>query len=77
MKKSRYSGSQIIGILKQAEAGTPVTDLCREHGMSDATFYEWGPSRELALNSRHLALLTTLLNLNEQKIISTRASESN
>ena len=41
MKKSRYSDSQIISILKQAEAGTAVPDLCREHGMSRATFYAW------------------------------------
>lgn len=41
MKKSRYSDSQIIGILKQAEAGTPVSELCREHGMSIASFYKW------------------------------------
>ncbi len=41
MKRSRYSDSQIISILKQAEGGTPVTELCREHGMSDATFYKW------------------------------------
>ena len=41
MKKSRYSDSQILAILKQNEAGTPVTELCREHGMSDATFYKW------------------------------------
>ena len=41
MKKSRYSDSQIIGILRQAEAGAKVPDLCREHGMSDATFYKW------------------------------------
>ena len=41
MKKSRFSDSQIINILKQAEAGTPVAELCREHGMSDATFYKW------------------------------------
>jgi putative transposase len=41
MKKSHYSDIQIINILKQAEAGTPVTELCREHGMSDATFYKW------------------------------------
>ena len=41
MKKSRFSDSQIISILKQAEAGKPVTELCREHGMSDATFYKW------------------------------------
>lgn len=41
MKKSRYSDSQIIGILKQAEAGTPVPELCRQHGMSSASFYKW------------------------------------
>ena len=41
MKKSRYSDSQIIGILRQAEAGAKVPDLCREHGMSDASFYKW------------------------------------
>jgi len=41
MKQSRYSDSQIISILKQAEAGTPVAELCREHGMSSASFYKW------------------------------------
>ena len=41
MKKSRYSDSQIMAILKQAEAGAPVPELCREHGMSSATFYKW------------------------------------
>ncbi len=41
MKKSRYSDSQILAILNQAEAGTPVPALCREHGMSSATFYKW------------------------------------
>jgi putative transposase len=41
MRKSRFSDSQILSILKQAEAGTPVPDLCREHGMSSATFYKW------------------------------------
>lgn len=41
MKKSRYSDSQILAILKQAEAGAPVNALCREHGMSSATFYKW------------------------------------
>ena len=41
MKKSRYTDSQILAILKQAEAGTPVPDLCREHGMSSAAFYKW------------------------------------
>jgi putative transposase len=41
MKAARYSDSQIIAILKQAEAGSTVPDLCREHGMSSASFYKW------------------------------------
>ena len=41
MKKSRFSEHQILDILKQVEAGTPVPELCREHGMSSATFYNW------------------------------------
>lgn len=41
MKKTRYSDSQILSILKQAEAGTPVPELCREYGMSSASFYKW------------------------------------
>ena len=41
MKKSRYSDSQIIAILKKAEAGTPIPELCRDHGMSSASFYKW------------------------------------
>ena len=41
MKKTRYSDSQILSILKQAESGVPVADLCREHGMSSAAFYKW------------------------------------
>jgi putative transposase len=41
MKTARYSDAQIMGILKQAEGGTPVSELCREHGMSNASFYKW------------------------------------
>jgi len=41
MKTLRYSDSQIMAILKQNEAGVPVPDLCREHGMSSARFYKW------------------------------------
>jgi putative transposase len=41
MKKSRFTDSQILAILKQAEVGTPIPELCREHGMSSATFYKW------------------------------------
>ena len=41
MKKSRFSDSQIMSLLKQVESGTPVSELCREHGMSSASFYQW------------------------------------
>ncbi len=41
MKTSRYSEPQILAVLRQAEGGVPVADLCREHGMSDASFYKW------------------------------------
>lgn len=41
MKTSRFTDSQIIAILKQAEGGSPIPELCREHGMSMATFYKW------------------------------------
>jgi len=41
MKKSRYSDSQILAIIKQAESGVPISELCREHGMSNASFYKW------------------------------------
>jgi len=43
MKTSRFTDSQIIAILKQAEARSPVPELCREHGISNATFYRWRP----------------------------------
>ena len=41
MKTARFSDAQIMGILKQAEGGTPVSELCREHGMSSTSFYKW------------------------------------
>ena len=41
MKKSRFTDSRILAILKQAENGVPVTELCRQHGMSSAAFYKW------------------------------------
>jgi len=41
MKISKYPDRQILAILKEAQAGTPVAELCRTHGMSNATFYKW------------------------------------
>ena len=41
MKLTRFKEPQILSILRQAEGGVPVTELCREHGMSNASFYKW------------------------------------
>ncbi len=41
MKKSRFAEEQIIGFLKQADAGMPIKEICRKGGFSDATFYKW------------------------------------
>ena len=41
MKMMRYSEAQILAILRQAEGGVPVSELCRERGMSNASFYKW------------------------------------
>jgi putative transposase len=41
MKMTRYSEPQILAFLRQAEGGVPVSELCREHGMSNASFYKW------------------------------------
>ena len=41
MRKSQYTEEQIIGFLRQVEAGMAVKDLCRKHGFSDASFYKW------------------------------------
>lgn len=41
MKKSRFSEEKIISILREGDAGVKVAELCRKHGMSDATYYKW------------------------------------
>lgn len=41
MKQSRFTESQIVAVLKEGEAGLPVAELCRKHGISSATYYNW------------------------------------
>jgi putative transposase len=41
MKKNKWSVEKIVAILKESESGVPASELCRKHGMSDATFYNW------------------------------------
>ena len=62
MKKSTFTDSQIIAILHQAEAGTPVPDLCREHGMSSASFYKW----RAKYGGMDASLMTRLKDLEEE-----------
>ena len=65
MKKPRYSDSQIMAILKQAEAGTPVPELCREYGMSSASFYKWR-SKYGGMDASMMARLKELEDENRQ-----------
>lgn len=41
MKRSRFNETQVVGILKEGEAGRAVAEICREHGISNATYYQW------------------------------------
>jgi len=59
MKKSRYSETQIVSILKKHEAGLKLADLCREYGISDATFYNW-KAKYGGLDVREVARLKDL-----------------
>lgn len=59
MKKSKFSESQIVGILKEVELGAKVGETCRKHGISDATFYKWR-SQYSGMTVSHLAQLREL-----------------
>lgn len=62
MKKSRFTDSQIIAILKEAESGTPVPELCRSHGISSATFYKWRSK----FGGMDVSLMTRMKELEEE-----------
>lgn len=80
MRKSRFSENQIIGILKEVEAGRQVKEVCREHGISDATYYQWKSKyggmavsdikrlRELEDENRKLKLMVADLSLENRAI---------
>ena len=80
MKKSRYTEEQIIAILKQHKAGVKAADLCREHGISDATLYNWKAKyggldvseaqrlRQMEDENRRLKALVADLSLDEEAL---------
>ena len=59
MKKSRFTETQIIGIIKEADAGMPIKEICRKHGISDATYYKW-KSRYGGMNASDLKRMKEL-----------------
>ncbi len=71
MKKSRSIDSQILAILKRAEAGSPVPELCREHGISSATFYKWRSKfgdMDASLTAREASLENLVLQLSRRNM---------
>ena len=80
MRKSRYSEEQIIRVLQEGESGTPVKEICREHGIATATYYAWKAKyggmdinearrlKELELENRRLKLAVADLTLREQAL---------
>ena len=73
MKKARYTESQIFKILKEAESGIAVPELCRKHGMSDASFYKW----RAKYGGMDVSNMTRLRELEEEnRRLKTRYAES-
>ena len=64
MKKSRFTESQIVGVLKQVDAGAKVEDVCREHGISSATYYNW----KSKYGGMEASDLRRMKNLEEEKV---------
>ena len=62
MKTSRFTDSQIIAVLKEAEGGIPVPELCRTHGISSATFYKW----RAKFGGMDVSLITRMRELEEE-----------
>lgn len=65
MKKSRFNEHEIMQILKQAEGGIPVSGLCRQHGMSSASFYKWR-SKYGGMDASMIAEMKALIEENKQ-----------
>jgi hypothetical protein len=61
MKRSRFSEEQIIGVLKEHELGAKTADLCRKHGISEATFYNWKTIADFSLSGKRVARELDLL----------------
>jgi len=59
MKKSRFTEDQVLAILKEQDGGTKVADICRKHGITDATFYNW-KNKYGGMSSLELSRLRTL-----------------
>lgn len=64
MKRTRFTETQIVSILKEADAGTKVKGSCRQHGISDATFYNW-KSRYSGILRRQILVRDTFPTLNQ------------
>jgi putative transposase len=59
MKKSRFTGEQVLAILKEQDGGTKVAEICRKHGITDATFHNW-KNKYSGMSSQELSRLRAL-----------------